>query len=193
MRTRVFRASAAAVLAVAALATGCGATSSTDDPTTTSTPARTSAAPTSTPTPEVTAAQAEKTYRDLTELQYQLLKQGGVSPDDKAPESLTALTDGQALKDHTSELNQAFNKGSKWKSGNYRITGIKVSGDKSNPDAQVALESCEDGRSIQTSWGDGSTSNGQLVHVTSWYQKTADGKLKQIDYYSKRVSSCDVK
>ncbi|WP_071161957.1 hypothetical protein [Acidipropionibacterium acidipropionici] len=192
MRTRVFRASAAAVLAVATLATGCGATSTTDDPPATSTPARTSATPASTPTPEVTATQAEKTYRDLTEQLYQLEKQGGVSPDEKVPSSFTKYVDGAALKDYTDMLNQTFNKGGRWKSGTYKITGSKESEDKSNPDAQIALESCEDWRQVRSSWPDG-ISNGQLIHVTSWYRKSDDGTIKQIAYNSKKVSSCDVK
>lgn len=183
----------AAVLVAAALLAGCGPASSADPTPTTPAATPSSATPTPSPTPSPTAAQAEKTYRDLTELQHQLLKQGGISPDDKAPASLRALTEGQALADYTSELVQAFNKGSKWISGWYTITGVTQIDDQSNPDAQIALVSCVDGRAIRTSWADGSTSNGNLVRVTSWYRITKDGTLKQIDFYSKKVSSCDVK
>lgn len=183
---------AAGMLAFLALLGGCNSASSTDPAPSPATSA-TTVTPSTTPTPSVTLAQAEKTYRALVEAQYQAQKQGGVSPDATMPAGITRNAEGQALADYKDVLNQTFNKGSHWVSGTYKITGVARSDDHSNPDAQIALVSCEDWRAIHTSWADGSKDQGLLIKTTSWYHLGADGTVKQIAYDSNKVTTCDVK
>lgn len=183
---------AAVAVAVLAVLTGCGPSGGAT-PSPTSSSATSSASQTPSPTPSVTVAQAERTYRALVEAKYQAQKQGGISPDAQLPAGITANAEGQALKDYKDVLNQTFNKGSRWVSGTYRITGVAQSDDQSDPDAQIVLVACEDGRGIHTSWPNGQKSTGLLVKTTSWYRLTTDGTVKQIAYETNRAASCDVK
>ncbi|WP_130865722.1 hypothetical protein [Acidipropionibacterium timonense] len=188
-------------LTLFALVTGCsGAADAVEPVTVTPTPrvSVSSVAPSQTPTPSptpepVSVAEAEKTYRTIAEQVYLSEKSGGLRPDQAVPARLAALTTGSASKDYEQLLRQIWLKGSTWKSGRYVITGVRqVPLDKAHFSNALALESCEDGRSIRTSWSDGQETTGQLIHMTTWYQRSADGTLRQVDWLGRRVTSCDV-
>lgn len=183
----------AAALLTLVVGAGCGpATSADPSPTAVTTPAATVASPTASPTPTVTFAQAESTYRALVEAKYQAQKSGGISPDSPMPAAITQRAEGQALADYRDVITQVFNKGGRWVSGTYKITGVALSHDQSKPDAQIALVGCEDWRDVKSSWPDGA-GNGLLVKTTSWYHIAKDGSVKQIAYDTNKAASCDVK
>ena len=192
--------SAAVLIAVAAL-TGCHSAGSTSAPTPTpSTPTPTSTASashTSSPTPSagaVSAAEAEKVYRTLTANVSALEKAGGLVPGEPAPKTLTDYASGQALKDYMTFNHKVSNLGLRWKSGMPRITVVREKkGDTTHPEAAIALESCEDGRSVQTVDRHGEAGHGRIVHVDSWYARDKAGAVKMIAFNSAEVPSCDVK
>ncbi|WP_167853871.1 hypothetical protein [Acidipropionibacterium timonense] len=190
----------AATVVGLALCAGCAATGAEGDPRplTTPTPSRTATAtpgPTrsGTPTPTPTSADvaaAEKTYRTLTENVYQLEKQGGLQPGEKVPTIITDYAEGAALKGYDELLHKIWDLGSTWKSGRYRIVSVRAVPSQSTRPGEITLVSCEDWRSIRTTWDDGHEGHGRLIKATTTYRVAKSGSATQRTFLWKQVKSC---
>lgn len=187
----------AAVIAVAAVASGCQSSGSASESSPTPTPTLSSVSATPTPTPSagaVSKAEAEKVYRTLQANVFALEKAGGLVPGEPAPKALTDYASGSALDDYMAYMHQVAAVGWKWKSGDSTVTAVREKKDDTNhPEAAIALESCEDGSSIRSVDRHGKADTGRIVHMDSWYARDKAGTVKQIAFHSVEVKSCDVK
>ena len=185
----------AAVITIAALASGCQSNSSASAPSPTPTPTVTSATPSPTPSAgAISAADAEKVYRTAYINNFEVEKMGGLAPGESAPLMLTNYASGQALKNYMIFNRKVYNLGIRWKSGAPKITAVREKkGDTTYPEAAIALESCEDGRSIRTVDRHGEADHGRIIHLDSWYARDKKGTVKMIARNGVEVPSCDVK
>lgn len=185
-----------ALIAVAAVA-GCRSTDSTPTPPPSRVSATTSASSTLSPTPSagaISAADAEKVYRTAYINNFEVEKMGGLAPGEPAPLMLTNYASGQALKNYMIFNRKVYNLGIRWKSGAPKITAVREKkGDTTYPEAAIALESCEDGRSIRTVDRHGEADHGRIIHLDSWYARDKKGTVKMIARNGVEVPSCDAK
>lgn len=187
----------AGVVGVALLAAGCdaeGQASPKTKPTATPTIQTTTATPTHTPTPSTNPyeAKAIAAYKKAFETATAWALVGGLAPGNDVPAGLSETMTDQALTDQISALRQVYDLGLDRQSGEAVLGKIRRS-TKQRAGNVVALDSCEDGRSIINKRPNGKTSRGRLIFKTSYYavdQKT--GTVKMTYYYGEEVTSCPI-
>lgn len=166
-----------------------GQTTTASSAPTTSSSATTPAASTSSSSSDLTR-QAEQIYRDRFALYFKTYLAGGIAPGTPAPAAFKELMTGQAVTDTMTEMGQVETQGLRHKSGTSIISAIAPS-TKQMAGAVVALQSCEDGRSVTSINSAGEVTHGRLVSMTSYYTHE-DGRLKMMYYMGKAVRSCAV-
>lgn len=204
MTTARRTATALACLALLAGTAGCGekstaapASTPTIIPTLPPQPSSHSAMPSTTPSTAGSAdvlsvAAAEDVYRKAFQATDDIYLRGGLPATAPTDSQLAALMTGEALDGTMTLVKELKKNGITHVSGTNSIVRVQELKGYKHGDSQLALESCEDGRSLRNRAGDGTISPGQMSYVISTY-KVVDGKVMMtyIDD-SKTVATCPI-